>query len=68
MARATHTRRGKDDRNGANNKIDTDIYFSKRTASTGTWGTNLRVNDDITGNPVQRNPRIGGTSADDAFA
>jgi RHS repeat-associated protein len=54
-----------DSRDGANNKIDTNIYFSKRTAANGLWSTpNLKINDDPTSqNPVQRNPRIAGTAA-----
>ena len=45
-----------DDRNGRNTP-DTDIYFSKRSAATGTWSSNLRVNDD-TKAATQRNPRV----------
>ncbi|MDP9335385.1 MAG: hypothetical protein M3Q30_19055, partial [Actinomycetota bacterium] len=53
-----------DSRDGANNKIDTNIYSSKRSNSTGNWSTpNVKVNDDATGNPTQRNPRIAGTAA-----
>ncbi|HEV8656774.1 MAG TPA: glycohydrolase toxin TNT-related protein [Candidatus Limnocylindria bacterium] len=52
-----------DSRDGANNKIDTNIYASTRTAADGLWGTNRKVNDDSTQNPVQRNPRIAGTAA-----
>lgn len=52
-----------DSREGANNKIDTNIYSSKRQVSNGTWLANVRVNDDVTGNPTQRNPRIAGTAA-----
>jgi len=53
-----------DSRDGANNKIDTNIYYSKRLNSTGLWSTpNLKVNDDTSQNPVQRNPRIAGTAA-----
>jgi len=51
-----------DSRDGASNKIDTNIYSSKRTSTTGLWTANVRVNDDATGNPVQRNPRIAGTT------
>jgi RHS repeat-associated protein len=51
-----------DSRDGANNKIDTNIYSSKRTSATGVWSANAKVNDDATGNPVQRNPRIAGIS------
>jgi RHS repeat-associated protein len=29
--------------------FDPDIYFSKRTASTGTWSSSVRVSDDTTG-------------------
>jgi len=52
-----------DSRDGASNKIDTNIYSSKRTSATGVWTANVRVNDDLTGNPAQRNPRIAGTAA-----
>lgn len=52
-----------DSRDGANNKIDTNIYSSKRTSSNGTWSANGKVNDDATSNPVQRNPRIAGSTA-----
>lgn len=52
-----------DSRDGANNKIDTNIYAATRTAVNGLWGTNRKVNDDSTSNPVQRNPRIAGTAA-----
>nr|MDP9281444.1 hypothetical protein [Chloroflexota bacterium] len=53
-----------DSRDGANNKIDTNIYSSTRSAATGNWSTpNLKVNDDTSQNPVQRNPRIAGTAA-----
>ena len=47
-----------DPRNG-NKTPDTDIYFSKRTASNGTWGANVRVNNDTQGAPEQITPRIG---------
>jgi RHS repeat-associated protein len=51
-----------DSRDGASNKIDTNIYSRKRTAA-GVWDTtDAKVNDDTTGNPVQRNPRIAGTA------
>jgi YD repeat-containing protein len=58
-----------DDRDGTNNKINTNIYSAKRSASTGTWSTpNLKVNDDTQSNPVQRSPRIAGTAAGDQTA
>jgi hypothetical protein len=46
-----------DPRNG-NHTPDPDIYFSKRTATSGTWGTNLRVNGDTQGAPAQYAPAI----------
>jgi RHS repeat-associated protein len=51
-----------DERNGANKA---DIYYSKRAAGPGTWIANVKVSDDpgASGGAVQRNPRIGGTSA-----
>jgi len=49
-----------DFRDGTNNQ---NIYYSKRSAGTGTWSTpNLKVNDG-TGNTNERNPRIAGTAA-----
>jgi len=49
-----------DERDGANSKIDRNVYFSKRAAGTGLWSTpNLRLNTDTTGNPVQRSARVG---------
>ncbi len=51
-----------DSRDGASNKIDTNIYSSKRPAG-GSWLANAKVNDDTSQNPVQRNPRIAGTAA-----
>ena len=51
-----------DSRDGANNKIDTNIYSSKRPTG-GSWLANTKVNDDTSQNPVQRNPRIAGTAA-----
>lgn len=57
-----------DERNG-NGKPD--IYYSKRTAATGTWLTpNLKVNDDAGGGggAVQRNPRIAGKADGDETA
>jgi RHS repeat-associated protein len=52
-----------DERNGAGKA---DIYYSKRTNSTGNWLTpNVKVSDDpgASGGAVQRNPRIAGTAA-----
>lgn len=46
-----------DDRNG-NRCCDTDIFYSKRSASTGTWSANVRVNNDTQGTPAQANPAI----------
>jgi RHS repeat-associated protein len=43
-----------DTRNGA---ADDDIYYSKRSASTGTWSTSVRVNDDSAGKH-QNDPSI----------
>jgi RHS repeat-associated protein len=49
-----------DFRDGTNNQ---NIYYSKRSAGTGTWSTpNLKVNDG-SGNTHERNPRIAGTPA-----
>lgn len=49
-----------DFRDATNNQ---NIYYSKRSAATGTWSTpNLKVNDG-TGNTNERNPRIAGTAA-----
>jgi RHS repeat-associated protein len=49
-----------DFRDATNNQ---NIYYSKRSAGTGTWSTpNLKVNDG-TGNTNERNPRIAGTAA-----
>lgn len=49
-----------DFRDGTNNQ---NIYYSKRTAATGTWLTpNLKVNDG-TGNTNERNARIADTAA-----
>lgn len=47
-----------DPRNG-NKTPDDDIYFSKRSASTGSWSANVRVNNDTQGAPLQVTPRIG---------
>ena len=47
-----------DQRNG-NHTPDQDIYFSKRSAATGAWSANVRVNSDTQGTPAQSNPRIG---------
>ena len=44
---------------------DTNIYFARRSG--GTWGANLRVNDD-TRPVVQASPRIAVTGAGDAVA
>lgn len=52
-----------DSRDGTSSKIDTNIYSSKRRSADGVWLANVKVNDDSTGNPVQRNPRIAGTAA-----
>ena len=46
-----------DPRNG-NKTPDPDIYFAKRAATTGSWGTNLRVNGDTQGAPAQSAPAI----------
>lgn len=46
-----------DQRNG-NKTPDNDIYFSKRSAATGTWSANVRVNNDTQGAPAQSTPRI----------
>jgi RHS repeat-associated protein len=56
-----------DDRNGGS-QIDTDIYFSKRTAATGTWSANVRVNNDTQARPAQTKPRIAVTSGGEATA
>jgi hypothetical protein len=46
-----------DPRNGSKTP-DPDIYFSKRSASTGTWSSNVRVNGDTQGAPSQYSPAI----------
>ncbi|HEX5166658.1 MAG TPA: hypothetical protein VFV93_14740, partial [Thermomicrobiales bacterium] len=53
-----------DTRNGA---TDHDIYFSKRSASTGAWSPSVRVNDDGAGKR-QDFPSIAVTSSGDAVA
>ncbi|HEX9437760.1 MAG TPA: RHS repeat-associated core domain-containing protein [Candidatus Limnocylindria bacterium] len=56
-----------DDRDG-NRSPDTNIYFSKRTASTGTWSANVRVNDDTRGSATQSEPKIAVTADGAAVA
>lgn len=46
-----------DPRNG-NKTPDPDIYFSKRSATTGAWSSNVRVNNDTQGAPSQYAPAI----------
>jgi hypothetical protein len=46
---------------------DPDIYFSKRSAATGTWSTSVRVNDDNPGYDQDR-PRIALSSTGEAIA
>jgi len=46
-----------DPRNGSKT-ADPDIYFSKRSSATGTWGANVRVNGDTQGAPAQYAPAI----------
>jgi RHS repeat-associated protein len=58
----------KDNREGSNNSQDANIYFSKRTASTGVWSANVRVNNDTQGSPLQAAPRIAVKSTGDAVA
>ncbi len=53
-----------DYRSGSNG----DIYFSKRTASTGTWSANVRVNDDTRGSATQSEPKIAVTADGAAVA
>lgn len=55
-----------DSREG-NQSGDANIYFSKRSATTGTWGPNLRVNDDKR-RDVQTSPQIAVSAAGDAVA
>jgi RHS repeat-associated protein len=43
------------------------IYFSKRDPSTGSWGTNVKVNSD-TGTRIQLNPAIALDSGNNAYA
>lgn len=45
------------DQRDGNKTPDTNIYAAKRSTSTGTWGSNARVNDD-TKAVTQRDPRI----------
>ena len=56
-----------DDRDGANNNINTNIYFAKRLAN-GTWNANVKVNDDSGGSPAQTKPRIAVTTGGVASA
>ncbi len=53
-----------DTRNGSTNS---DIYFSKRLASTGVWSANVKVNDDSQ-TAIQQGPAIGVTAAGAATA
>jgi RHS repeat-associated protein len=46
---------------------DDDIYFSKRSATTGTWSTSVRVNDDGTGKH-QNDPSIAISGTGEAIA
>ncbi len=48
---------------------DRNIFFSKRSASTGTWSASVRVNDDPTNKtPEQRMPAIAVRSTGEAIA
>lgn len=52
-----------------NHQADDNIYFAKRSASTGVWGTNVRINDDTKGPASsQQTPRIAVNSAGEAAA
>lgn len=50
-----------------NDRLDPDIYFSKRSAATGTWSTSVRVNDDGAGK-LQGHPAIVVSSTGEAVA
>jgi RHS repeat-associated protein len=51
-----------------NNQLDANIYFSKRSAATGLWSANVRVNHDTSGRPDQISPEIAVRSTGDAVA
>jgi hypothetical protein len=52
-----------------NKSAEANIYFARRTAATGSWGTNVRVNDDFKGpQNAQREPSIAADAAGNAVA
>lgn len=56
------------DQRDGNKTPDTNIYASKRSASTGAWGANVRVNDDTQGTSSQTEPRIAAGADGSAHA
>ena len=57
-----------DPRQGTIKNVDYNIFFSKRSAATGLWSANIRINDDTSGRAVQTSARIAVKSAGDAVA
>jgi len=57
-----------DPRQGTIKNVDYNIFFSKRSAATGVWSANVRINDDTSGRAVQTSARIAVKSAGDAVA
>ena len=55
-------------RQGTIKNPDVNIFFSQRSASTGVWSTNVRVNDDNSGRAAQDSPRIAVNTTGDAVA
>jgi len=56
------------DQRDGNKTPDTNVYFSKRSAATGVWSANVRVNNDTQGSAAQATPRIAVRSAGDAVS
>jgi len=55
-------------RQGTIKNPDVNIFFSKRSAATGVWSANVRVNDDTSGRAAQNSPRIAVNTTGDAVA
>lgn len=56
------------DQRDGNKTPDTNIYFSKRSASTGSWSANVRVNNDTQGTAIQGAPAIAVRNTGDAVS
>jgi hypothetical protein len=55
-------------REGTIKNPDVNIFFSERSAATGVWSANVRVNDDSSGRAAQDSPRIAVKSTGEAVA